>query len=195
MGGALFAFISFLALATITIQYKIDTEQYQSDIVTKRGYLNNGMYANEDMHTYSFPQTPQMNTPGTSTREEHVTNPIEQVELLETVILRTCRRLNVYAKKLGCVDAQSEQKLWKFIGEKGTTGTLEEAWRDGAETTAVSCATLPSFGRYLIRRAIPLNMIINTEGKHTYDLTGMQGNFLTSTDPCGYKEIIGWKAN
>ena len=115
-------------------------------------------------------------------------NPTKQKELVEKILIRTCN--NIYQKGTWyrCSDAQKAHTVWKFVGDIGTKGDLDDAWTDSSTTDTFACGKEKEYGRYLVQASLP-KQIINMDNWN-YTLEDVEDN---SSYPCGYSEIVFMK--
>lgn len=111
----------------------------------------------------------------------------DETEAIEGALLRACKTLHTLSLLSHCSTPYQEDTIWGFVDSPGSVGSLNAAW-SGTTSTVFSCnaAQKASYGRGLIQKAIPSEVIIN--GNYQYDLGGMQNS--EATDPCSYSGIV-----
>lgn len=109
----------------------------------------------------------------------------EELEAVETVLIRTCRTIHTLNLDNDCANPYREGNNWGFIGNVGTSGSLLTAWNGSAGYT-FSCAGRNAYGRMLVQKAIPKSLI--QQYQFRYDFSTMINS--DATDPCGYVDIV-----
>ncbi|MBN2066789.1 MAG: hypothetical protein JW771_08300 [Candidatus Thermoplasmatota archaeon] len=111
----------------------------------------------------------------------------KDLQIVENALLRACRTIHTLALENDCMNPYREGTVWQFIGAPGGNGELGAVWNNSTTSPVFSCGSIAEYGRNLVQKAIPKELIIANSFR--YDFTDM-GN-EDSTDPCGYTQIVG----
>jgi len=108
-------------------------------------------------------------------------------EVISKALRSTCN--NIFTKMLenGCSNSRDVNIVWGFLKNGSLKkGNISHLW-NGASSSTFSCGSEKSYGKYLIRKSLPREIV--NRGGYRYDLESFVVGEIKMY-PCAYDDII-----
>lgn len=172
-------FIMIAILSGITAFYEQAYDKYST-----KEYIANGA-VDPTTDTFLSPHDRQM-IPTIHTSSVG-TAPMNERDLIEAALQRTCRAVNIKLHQLNCTGKDSVSATWRFVGAPSQRVPLTTVW-SGSKSNTISCSSgsWGRYGRYLVSGALPRSLIT----ANNYVVRVPASNTGKQTDPCGHVDIL-----
>ena len=194
MATAIFFILFFIGFG-LQYEYGHNIHNYSIDKTIQAYNPTTSSFVNSN---YNLPGTFIQNTGRLPTYVTQTGDPLNfseqdtkgHYEMVETLLARVCRTVNILAHQNKCTDPDDAVLTWNFLLNLpgGHIGSLSDVY-SGTQTSTFSCGARDdgSYGRGLISAALP-SLYVQNKG-YNYDLSGVS-NVAGRTDPCGYIELL-----